>query len=451
MTPSGTDASVSAASKKTANIVISPIGELATPAPTDSPARGAQLGNVLRIKDGAIAISGEDIIWVGSAHDLQSSVRTSSETQFIDAANSLVTPGLIDAHTHLIFAGDRAHEFVQRCQGKSYAEIASGGGGIVASVKATKSASIEDLVRDGHIRLTDMLMSGTTTCEIKTGYGLDSTSELKMLKAILSLAKTQPIEIVPTFMAAHAIPLGKDSGSYVNVIIEEMLPLVAKLRDESVNNGSQSPSIYMDVFCDEGYFSVEESKHLLEAGLKFGLIPKIHSDEFVNLGATRMAVEVGAATADHLLKVSPEEIEMLAKSNTVAVLLPGTSFFLNLSAHAPARALIEAGAIVCLASDFNPGSCHISSLPFIMGLSSLHLHMSANEVLTAVTVNAAHAVGLGHRIGQIREGYQADITIYDVSDLEQIAYNIGSYLVRSVLKKGRVVFSDKNKASALTI
>jgi imidazolonepropionase len=451
MKPSGNSASVSGASQKTADIIISPIGEIATPAHTDMPARGPQLGNVLRIKGGAIAISGDEILWFGAAHEVKSSVAVRSDTQFIDAANCLVTPGLVDAHTHLVFAGDRANEFVQRCQGKSYAEIAAAGGGIVGSVKATKSASLEDLVRDGHIRLKNMLMSGTTTCEIKTGYGLDLESELKMLKAILSLAESQPIEIVPTFMAAHAIPPGKDGDSYVNVIIEEMLPAVAKIQKAARKNGSQTPSIYMDVFCDQGYFSVEQSKRLLEAGLKFGLIPKIHSDEFVNLGATKMAVQLGAATADHLLKVSPAEIELLAKSNTVAVLLPGTSFFLNLPEHAPARALIEAGAAVCVASDFNPGSCHISSLPFIMGLSSLHLGMSANEVLTAVTVNAAHAVGLGRKIGQIREGYQADITIYDVSDLEQIAYNIGAYMVRSVLKKGRIVFCDKNKASALTI
>jgi len=444
MAPSGHNAPLSAAYEKTADIVISPIGELATPAPTDTPARGTQLGNVVRIKGGAVAISGEEIIWVGTASDVQSSVRVTSDTQFIDAANSLVTPGLIDAHTHLVFAGDRANEFVQRCQGKSYAEIAAAGGGIVASVNATKSASMEDLVRIGHIRLKKMLMSGTTTCEIKTGYGLDLDSELRMLKAILSLSEEQPIEIVPTFMAAHAIPPGKESDSYVDVIVTDMLPAVAKIMKERGKNGSQSPSIYMDVFCDEGYFSVEQSKRLLEAGLKFGLIPKIHSDEFVNLGATKMALNLGAATADHLLKVSPAEIEMLAKSNTIAVLLPGTSFFLDLPEHAPARALIEAGAAVCIASDFNPGSCHISSLPFIMGLSSLHLHMSANEVLTATTVNAAHALGLGSRIGQIREGYQADITIYDVSDLEQIAYNIGSYMVRSVLKKGRIVFSNKN-------
>ena len=278
-----------------------------------------------------------------------------------------------------------------------------------------------------------MLSSGTTTCEVKTGYGLDTNSELTMLAAILQLAKQQPLQIVPTFMPAHAVPPQMDRGAYVQSVVEDMLPAASRMVTE---NGAFA---FADVFCDRGYFTLEDTERIFTAARALGFGLKVHADEFVNLGATTLAVKHGAASCDHLLNVSDDEIKMLAQSNTVAVLLPGTSFFLNLSEHARARQMIEAGVAVSLGSDFNPGSCHIFSLPLIWGLACLHLKFSAAEALNAHTVNAAYALGLGDKVGRLSPGYQADITIYDVSCLEEIPYNLGWNPVSSVIKRGVVV------------
>jgi len=395
------------------------------------------MSRVKRVRDAAVAVAGDKIIAAGSRAEVMSSVETDSSTLVIDAADKLLTPGLVDPHTHLIFAGNRANEFIMRCQGKTYLEIARAGGGIVASVDATRKASLTELVAIGRRRLKRVLSSGTTTCEVKTGYGLDLDTELRMLEAIMLLAEEQPVELVPTVMPAHAVPVGVDRGHYVDEVVSVMLPEIARVAGEKVQSPQLMP--FNDVFCDDGYFTLEDTRQILEAGAKLGLRPKVHADEFANLGATELAVALKAASADHLLSVSNDEIELLAQSDTVAVLLPGTSFYLNLREHAPARKMIEHGVAVAVGSDFNPGSCHIFSLPFIWGLSCLQLKMTAEEVLSAITVNAAWAIGLGEKLGQVRPGYQADLVVFDVKSLEEIPYNLGWNPALIIFKRGRLV------------
>lgn len=442
--PSGQADAASRGGRMPVDLLISPIAELVTAESHSGPVRGEEMRDVRRIKNAAIAISAGQIIAAGSADEIGQAIFTNDSTEIIDARDNLVTAGLVDAHTHLIFDGNRADEFVMRSQGKTYTEIAAAGGGIVKSMRATQDADVERLVHLGRKRIERMLESGTTALEVKTGYGLEAESELRMLQAIYRLKSESALDIVPTFMAAHAIPPGKERERYVDDIIGDMLPRVVAMATAQAQSAGVPLSQmlpYVDVFCDRGYFTLEDTRRIFDASVKLGLKPRVHSDEFVNLGATTLAVEVGAASADHLLNVSDEEIGLLAKSSTVAVLLPGTSFYLNLCDHAPARRMIEEGVAVALATDYNPGSCHISSLPFIWGLACLHLKMLPEEALTALTVNGAWAIGLGSNIGQLRPGFQADVTIYDVKQLEEVPYNIGWNPVKQVIKKGRTVYS----------
>lgn len=427
---------------KAVDMVIAPIGELVTSAVANKPARGEQLRDIRRIRNAAIAISDGKIAYVGPESELTSHVKVSDQTVTIDGSNKLVSPGLVDPHTHTVFSGNRANEFAMRCQGKTYAEIANAGGGIVASMRATQNASREELRSLAAKRLERMLVHGSTTVEIKTGYGLSSESELNMLECIYDLAEDSRWSIVPTFMPAHAVPPGTPREQYVNQIVEEMLP-----RAKRIHDARRSPAIkdlFVDVFCDKGYFTLDDTRRIFDAARKLGLSLKVHSDEFENLGATSLAAEYGANSTDHVLNINDADIEKMRQSDTVAVLLPGTSFYLNLKEHAPARKLIDGGVAVALGSDFNPGSCHIFSLPMIMGLACMHLKMLPEEALTALTLNAACALGLGSERGILREGYRADITIYDVATLEEIPYNVGWNPVASVIKDGVIVVADKN-------
>lgn len=403
-------------------------------------AKGSAMADVVRITDAAIGIKDGVIAYAGKRSGLSSMITTSGATH-IDAGGHLVTAGLIDPHTHTIFDGNRANEFIMRCQGKSYQEIAESGGGIVASTSATRGASLDRLVQLGKIRLERMLAAGTTTCEIKTGYGLDQKSELTMLESILELARSQAISIVPTFMPAHAVPKNIEHGSYVDDVVDNMLLAAKTLCSQK---GSAGHHTYVDVFCDRGYFTLDDTRRIFDRALDLGFLLKVHADEFVNLGATTLACEMGAHSADHLLNVSDTEMDLLAKSHTVATLLPGTSFYLNLKEHARARLMIQKGVAVALGSDFNPGSCHIFSLPFIWGLSCLHLKLSCAEALSALTINAAAAIGLNRKgmqkVGIVAPGCQADINIYSVDRLEEIPYNIGFNPVSKVVKAGKTVF-----------
>jgi imidazolonepropionase len=427
---------------KTADILISPIGELATPRQTTGPVRGGDMQKLERTKDAALAIRNGKIIAVGKAAEIEKNVLTNADTIHIDAGGKLITPGLVDPHTHLIFGGNRANEFIMRCQGKSYAEIANAGGGIVASMRGTREASTDQLLVDSLARLKRMSEHGTTTCEIKTGYGLDQKTELAMLDVILQLQAKSQVTVIPTFMPAHAIPPGSSREQYVREIIDSMLPAAASLRDKRAN-GKAPENLFVDVFCDKGYFTLDDTKLIFARAETLGMRLKVHSDEFEALGATAFAIKSGAASADHLLKISDADIQLFGQSDTIPILLPGTSFYLNLDEHAPARKLIDAGAAVALGSDFNPGSCHIFSLPFIWGLACLHLKMTPAEALTALTINAAYALRCGDTAGRIACDYRADITIYDVPSLEEVPYNIGWNPVSMTIHDGQIVY-DKN-------
>ncbi len=422
--------------KLAVDLIVHPIGELATCLASDKPLHGAEMSNISRTKDAALAVLDGKIVFTGSADDVLSQVELKEDGKTIDASGKVVIPGFVDPHTHLVFGGNRANEFLMRCQGRSYQEIAKAGGGIVASMTATRKASVDDLVASGEKRLKKMLASGTTTCEVKTGYGLSQESELNMMRAIFRLSAIQAIELVPTFMPAHAFPPDIERAEYMRMIKEDMLPALAELLKLEAISPEQ---IYQDVFCDEGYFSLDETRDILLAGQKLGFRPKVHSDEFANLGATSLAVELNASSADHLLNISSSEIALMASSNTVAVLLPGTSFFLNLKEHAAARSMIDAGVAVAIGSDYNPGSCHIFSMPFIVGLACLHLGMTLSEALCAATVNAAFALGKGDKVGQLKADYQADFLILDISTLEELPYNMASSPVTMVFKKGAQV------------
>ena len=427
-------------SKLAVDILIHPIGELATAIASDAPLHGAEMATISRSTNSAIAVLDGKFVHCGSADEVLDLVELKPDGNHFDASGKLVIPGLVDPHTHLVFAGNRANEFSMRCQGRSYQEIAKAGGGIVASMNATQGASVEKLVELGAKRLRRMLSHGTTSCEVKTGYGLSSDSELNMMRAIFQLAQTQDVELVPTFMPAHAFPPGVDHKEYIRSIKQDMLPSLAALVKDGTARGIKH--IFQDVFCDEGYFSLDETRDILQAGLEYGFQPKVHSDEFVSLGATALAVELHAASADHLLNVSESEMELLASSDTVGVLLPGTSFFLNLKDHAPARAMLDRGVAIALGSDFNPGSCHIYSMPFIIGLACLSLRMTVAEALCAATVNSAFAIGMGTTIGQIKPQYQADFLVMDLGSLEELPYNLASNPVSLVFKKGKPVWQN---------
>ena len=346
----------------------------------------------------------------------------------IDAEGSLVTPGLVDPHTHLIFAGWRQKELALKLKGVGYLEILEQGGGILNTVKNTRAASLQQLQDLAAQILDRMLAHGVTTCEAKSGYGLDLNNELKSLQAIKKLNEHHLVELVPTFMGAHAVPpeyKGK-TADYIQLIKEEMIPEVAR----------QGLAEFNDVFCEQGVFSVDESKEILEHGLKYGLSPKAHAEEITALGGASMAAKVGAISADHLIYATDEGINDMSRSGTIAVLLPATS--LNLGADfARAGDMIAAGVPVALATDFNPGSCPTDSLQLVMNLAGMKYKMTPEEVLTAVTINAAAAIGRAEKVGSIEPGKQADLVVWDAPDLDFIMYRFGTNLVKMVVKKGQ--------------
>jgi imidazolonepropionase len=377
------------------------------------------------IEGGGVLMSSGEIVEVGASADVERALPAGCE--IVDAEGCVVTPGLIDPHTHVVFAGSRELEFEMRLKGASYSEIAKGGGGIRSSVRALRSASSEDLKADALARLAALMSYGVTTAEVKSGYGLSTRDEIRTLEIVKDLAAESPVEVVPTFLGAHEVPdeYQSDREAYVDLVIDEMIPEVAR----------RGLAAFCDVFCEEGVFDVEQSRRILAAGARAGLVPKVHADELTPLGGAELAAEVGAASADHLTKASDRGIAAMKEAGVVPVLLPGTSFFLR-SEYAPARKMLDAGLPVALASDMNPGSCTTDSLPLVMTIACLNMGMVPFEAVRAVTVNAAKAIGMDGRAGALRRGLQADIAVFNAERYQYIIYHFGSSDVRAVYKNG---------------
>lgn len=389
--------------------------------------RGQAMCAVAILDDGALIAEDARITWVGPTPELPP---VPAGAEVIDATGKTVLPGFVDSHTHLIFAGSREDEFEQRLRGRTYRQIAERGGGINATVRRVRAASKEELKALARPRLDRMLRFGVTTVEIKSGYGLTLADELKCLEVVAELNAEGPLELVPTFLGAHAVPpewYGR-RDAYVSLLVDEMLPEVARSRLAD----------FCDVFCETGVFSLDESAHILSRARDLGLGLKLHADELTPLGGAELAVRLGAVSADHLLRVTEAGVEALAASGTVATLLPGTAFFLGLP-YAPARRLIEGGAAVALASDCNPGTCPTENLPLVGAMACTQMRMLPAEAVTALTLNAAAAVGRSGRIGSVEVGKQADLVVCDVPDYRQLFYHFGVNHVEQVIKRGRLV------------
>lgn len=396
---------------------------LATPAPR----RGAGMSDLGLVPDGAVAVRDGRIVALGPTPKLLARCRAD---QLLDADGRVVIPAFVDPHTHVLHAGDRIDEFELRLKGASYQEIMAAGGGIMSTVRATRAAGDGELVAQTRARLSRLLGQGTATAEVKTGYGLAVEPELRLLRLIGELAQSQPVRLVPTFLGAHAVPAeyAGRSDDYVRLVVEEMLPQAVGL------------AAYCDVFCDEGAFTLEQSARILRRAAELGLGVRLHADEFAALGATDLAVELGAASADHLQVTPPAARARLAASEVAAILLPGTSFGLGGRHYANGRAWVDAGAIVALATDCNPGTAPNESMPFTIALACRMLGLTPAEALVAATLNAAYALGLADEVGSLAPGKRADLVLLDAEDYRELAYRFGSNLVRAVIVAGRQAF-----------
>jgi len=408
-------------------------GQVVTAAHKEYPVRGRAMQHLEVLDRGWVACAGDKIIAVGSPDEVRPRVELTSKTQIIDAEGKTVTPGLIDPHTHLIFGGSREDEFYLRAQGADYMEIMAAGGGILSSVRATRAASLTELVASGRQRLCWMLRQGVTTVECKSGYGLDLETELKQLEAVRILQREQPVELVPTFLGAHAWPpeYQEDHQGYLEFLLDTVLPAVRE----------QGVAEYVDVFTEKGVFSVEQSRRIFARARELGFRLRVHADEMHNLGGAELAAELGMASADHLLMISDQGIQALAASEVIPILLPGTAFSLR-KPYAPARKMLEAGLPLALATDFNPGSCPTASLHLVMSLACLYMAMTPEEVFNAVTINAAHSLQRSDRLGSLEPGKQADVVIFAADDFRKIPYFIGVNLVETVVKAGQIVVSN---------
>jgi imidazolonepropionase len=435
----------------TVDLLVHNASQLLTLASPGGPKRGAAMSELGIIPDGAVAIRGQEIVAVAPSSELRRQVQAGHS---LDVEGRVVLPGFVDPHTHLVWAGDRAGEFEMRLAGATYMEIMAAGGGIMNTVRHTRAAGLDELVAQTEPRLRRMLAHGTTTVEIKSGYGLDTGAEIKQLQAIRRLQVAFPGTLVPTFLGAHAVPAefkGR-ADAYVDLLVDEMLPAVHasfKFRVSSFEFSlpnlavptlpTPGAPLFCDVFCEEGAFTLEQSRRILEAAKALGFGLKIHVDEFKPLGGTRLAVELGATSADHLVCTPPAEIELLSGSATIAVGLPGTPFGLGHHEYTPARALIEAGGALALATDCNPGTCWCESMQLVLALACRYMKMTPAEAISAATINAAYAVGLSHRVGSLEPGKRADLAILDAPSYTHLGYRFGTNLVHSVIAGGRMV------------
>jgi len=404
---------------ETIDILIKNADELVTLKGPNFPRTKKQMSDLSIIKKADLAIKN------GFIYDVGKNLKYKSE-KIINAAGKTVMPGFVDPHTHLVFSGSREFELDMKLKGLSYVEILKKGGGIFYTVEKTHKASKEKLFKEAKKRLDKMLFYGTTTCEAKSGYGLNTKTELKILDVQKKLDSVHPVEIISTFLGAHAIPKEYNSNDYVDLVINEMIPKTKGL------------ATFCDVFCEKGFFTKKQSKEILEEGKKHGLTPKIHADELTDTGGAALAAEVGAISADHLLLSNDFGLKKMAEKNVIGVLLPATPFSLMQKNYANARKMIELGVPIALATDLNP-NCWNENMQFIIQLACLKMNMTPAEAITASTFNASCSIGLNDKIGSIEKGKQADIIILDCPSYKFIPYHFGINHVETVIKKGRIV------------
>jgi imidazolonepropionase len=407
-------------------LIIKNVSELVT-CRGRAPKHGKDMSDIGLIKNGCLVIENDTIIDVGTKEILKN--YNEEEYQVIDAENKAVLPGFIDSHTHLIFGGYRAEEFSWRLKGDSYMSIMERGGGITSTVRSTRNTSDEEFISLGIKRLDKILDMGVTTVEGKSGYGLEKETEIRQLKAMKELNEMHPVDIVPTFLGPHSVLpeyKGKED-EFINLMID-LLPEIAK----------ENLAEFADIFCEKNVFTIDQSRRFLTAAKDAGLKLKIHADEMYRLGGTELAVELGCTSADHLLQASDEGIKQLSESNTVATILPATAFCLK-EEYARARYMIDKGCALSLATDFNPGSCFTNSIPLVIALAALHMKMTIEEIITALTINAAAAVGRSDRIGSIEKGKKADIIILEYPSIHFLPYHAGVNIVETVIKNGKIV------------
>ncbi len=410
-------------------LLIKNIRQLVTVKRDGSPFRAGSAMRDLGIVDGSDVLIEDGLFrWIGPSGTLTGTI--DEDADIVDASDYVALPGFVDAHTHLLFAGSRENEFAMRVEGKTYQEIADAGGGIISTVAATRKATKKELKKIASKRLDRMMQLGTTTVEIKSGYGLDADSEIKMLEAINELSEEHFMTIVPTFLGAHAIPDESKNNpqGYVDQICEKMLPYIAK----------RKLARFCDVFCDSGYFTVEQSRRILEKAQSLGIQSKLHADQLTQIGASRLGAELKAISIDHLEQIDDGGIAAIKQSKSIAVVLPGVSFFLHYG-YPPARRIIDAGIPLAIASNYNPGSCASFSMPMMMTIACTQMGMTPEEAITASTLNAAAALGVSDSVGSVEVGKQADIVLFDVTDYKQIPYFFGSNLVAKIIKKGTIL------------
>ncbi len=398
------------------------------------PQRGQTLGTLGIIENGAVVIQNEKIIAVGKTDELKNAY---PNERTLDASNCVIMPGFVDPHTHLVWAGDRADEFEMKMGGMAYLDILASGGGILSTVKKTRSASTETLLTESRARLLRMFTHGTTTAEAKTGYGLQTETELRLLETLIALSNEGPIDLAITFLGAHAIaPEYKNNPQgYTDEIANSTLPM---LKNWWATHAPELPLPFVDVFCETKAFDLEQSRQILTRAGSLGFPLKIHADEFDNLGGTSLAVELGAASADHLVRASETDIQALGKSDTVAVALPCTPFGLAEKEYTPAKKLIEANAMLALATDCNPGTAWNESMQFSISLACRYMKITPAQAIAAATINSAHAIRRADSVGSIEVGKQADMLILSIPNYRHLGYRFGTNLVKQVIKRGKV-------------
>ena len=415
-----------------ADLILKNIGKLVTMQGSSSFRVKEEMNKINIIENAYIAVKNGKILAIGVGDEFGN--LCGEDTKIHDAEGLLVTPGLIDSHTHLIHGGSRENEFSMKLNGVPYIEILNNGGGILSTVKATKEASEEALYKKAKKSLDRMLEFGVTTVEEKSGYGLELNTEIKQLEVARVLDKNHPVDLVHTFLGAHAVPeeYKENHKAYIDILVDVMMP---KIKDMGLAE-------FCDVFCEEGVFTIEESEYILQKAKEMGYKLKIHADEIESLGGAELAAKLGCVSADHLMAASDEGIKMMAENNVVANILPATSFNLNKN-YADCRKMIDMGAIVSLSSDYNPGSCPSENLQLVMQLGCLHLKMTPNEVLTAVTINAAYAIDRADKIGSIEVGKNADFVVFDARNVEYLMYHFGINHTKKVYKNGNLVVDNK--------